>query len=131
MNPEFAPQERDSKGGFFSPTPESILYNREVVTDFFGDNRETYALLKKPTATRPSLALETKELIPHDEDREKNEEEQRVMPTDDLPLDPSQITQERAKHIADFFREYPTALSDYLEYYKWYTKNHATNEPAS
>ncbi len=129
MLSENAPRQSIPEGEGFEITPDFLLANKEVVTDFFGDNRQTYALLKKSSATRPSVALETKELLAHDEDGGKSEEQQRTMPIDDLPLDPSLITQERAKHVADFFRENPLALNKFLQYREWYTKNSPINEP--
>lgn len=131
MLPENAPRQANVEREGFEITPDFLLANKEVITDFFGDNRLIYALLKKSSATRPSVALETKELLAHDEDSGKSEDEQRAMPIDDLPLDPSLITQERAKNIADFFREYPIALDDFLKYREWYIKNQPFNEPAS
>ncbi|MEN9552387.1 MAG: hypothetical protein RI935_764 [Candidatus Parcubacteria bacterium] len=120
MNQEKVTGQAGLEGEGFQITPEIILKNKEMVVDFFGDRRDIYALLKRPGTTRPSVSLETQEALPHDEDKHKDESDQRPMPIDQLPLDPNRITEQRAEHIALFFRESPRLLAEFLEYQTWY-----------
>lgn len=127
MSPaENGPQQNNLEGESFALTPDIILKNKDVVIDFFGDNREKwYSLLARSGSLRKKVLLHTREELPSESDPEVG------MSLQELPLDPSAITEERAKHIAVFFREYPAALADFLEYSKWYTKDSATDETTS
>jgi hypothetical protein len=120
MSLEKTPSEPSFEGEGFQITPEIILKNKEMVIDFFGDRRDIYKLLQVPSSLRPSVSLETQEMLAHDEDVDKNENDQRPMPTDQLPLDPSRITEKRAEDIALFFKESPQSFALFLEYQKWY-----------
>jgi hypothetical protein len=120
MSLEKIPSQLSFEGEGFEITLEIILENKEMVVDFFRDKRDIYKLLQKPSSLRPSVSLEINEMLVHDEDVDKNESDQRPMPTDELPFDPSRINEKRAEHIASFFKESPQALAEFLEYQKWY-----------
>lgn len=120
MTQEVSPQ-KNLEGQGFVLTPDMVLKNREVVTDFFGDNRKWYKELMKGGATYGRVRLGTQQ--------ELNEEEE--VEAENLPLDPSLINDGRANNIAIFFVLHPQALADFLEYSKWYTKDSAADETAS
>jgi hypothetical protein len=126
MSKEHAPQQNNLDGEGFGVTPDTILNNKEVVVDFFGDNREKwYKLLSRSGVIHKKVILSSNEELPSETDPTV------AMPTQQLPFDPSVITAERAKSIADFFSEYPAALVDFLEYSKWYTESPAPDDSTS
>ena len=97
----------------FTLTKDFILANKVVVTDFFGDNRETwYKKLREGGATFSGTALESQD--PFDEDIENDEDEKKDLP----PLDPERITEGRAENISKFFEENKDAAQAFLEYSK-------------
>lgn len=90
-------------------TTDFILGNKEIVTDFFGDNRTTwYAKLLQGGSTFLKTSLDSQ-----DEYDEGTTEE---MTPDAPPLEPERVTPERAKNIEAFFVAYPEARDAFQEY---------------
>jgi hypothetical protein len=104
MNFEQSAHQQEFKGEGFDLSEETILNAKEVVTDFFGDNREWYKKLLAGGATFGRVPLDS-----HEDFEGENDE-------DFPPLDPQRITEGRAKNIARFFIEYPEAFQDFLQY---------------
>jgi hypothetical protein len=92
------------EGEKFQITPGFIVDNKDNVTDFFGDNRESwYKKLLAGGITFPRTSLDSQESFEGEDD-------------DLPPLDPKRITENRAENIAKFFAEYPDAFQSFLEY---------------
>jgi hypothetical protein len=125
MSPENAPQQANLEGEVFGITPRVIVDNKEMFTDFFGDNRAWYKQLLLGGSTFSRTSLDITEMLADDTNPEVQ------MPKEQLPLDPDRITTARAASIASFFEVYPAALVDFLEYSKWYTENTVKDEPTS
>lgn len=96
-------------GEQFDINVELVKSNAEIVTDFFGDNRKWYEQLKNGGQMYGKVSLTSSN--EYDED-DKNPDE-----NDLPPLDPSKITEERAKSITAFFRETPEAKKAFEEYF--------------
>lgn len=94
----------------FNISEDLIKRNNEIVTDFFGNKRNWYEKLKQGGQTYGRTSLDSSNN--YDEDG-KNPDE-----NDLPPLDPSKITEERAKSIAAFFRETPEAKKAFEEDYE-------------
>lgn len=95
------------EGEGFAVTPEIIIENRELVTDFFGDNRSWYESLKNGGQTYGRTFLDSQE----DFNVDGNGDDM-----DLPPLEPAKITQERAKSIAAFLKETPDAQMAFAVY---------------
>lgn len=98
----------------FNPDQQFILANKEDITDFFGNNRNWYAILRrggqrygKTSINIPGTSLNSKEYM-----EAHMEDEIQDLP----PLDIDEINEGRAKNIANFFIEYPEAKVDLLVY---------------
>ena len=86
-----------------------VLENKEAITDFFGDNRETWYkdLLAFKSIEGGRISLDSQE--PFDVDLPDDR-------VDDLPpLEPNKITPLRAKQIALFFESNKGARVAFLE----------------
>jgi hypothetical protein len=81
-----------------------VLENGELVTDFFGDNREWYQKLMDGGSMYGRTSLDSQE--------DFNAEDEH----DGAPLEPLRITEGRAKSIALFFKEYPDAKTACIAY---------------
>ena len=92
-------------------TVECILANKDVVTDFFGDNRKWYQMLVRGGAKFGKTSLDSQE--EYDVDLPDPElEADRDLP----PLDEKKLTEARAVHVSKFFEEYPEALVAFKAY---------------
>lgn len=105
------------EGEGFKISPDFVVANAEVVTDFFGDNRKEYEKLLKGGVKYLRTSLDSS--LPFDEDRPGE--------SDLPPLDPSRINEQRAKSISGFFEEYPDVKAAFLEYQEKYLAESAEN----
>lgn len=105
-------EQRSFKEDTFLIDQELVLANREVIVDFFGDNRDTwYVKLMNGGIKYAKTTLVSREEYDTDLPEPENDDE-RDLP----PLDPNQITEGRAKNIVAFFEEHPGAKEALLEY---------------
>lgn len=98
------------QGELFPIDVETILQNKEKVTDFFGDHRNTWykdlVQFKSPTGGGASL-----------DSWEKYDIDLPVEQQVDLPpLNPEKINDERAKIISLFFKQNEGAQAAFLKY---------------
>ena len=93
-----------------------VLTHREIVADFFGDRRDWYSKLLKSGITYNKTSIDSKK--PYDTDRKKDDDV-----IDFPPVEPEEITENRAKNIAAFFKEVPGAKEAFLEYVQHIKKN--------
>lgn len=92
-------------------TVEYILANKEVITDFFGDNRKWYQILVKGGMKFGKTSLDSQE--EYDVDLPDPEfEADRDLP----PLDEKKLTEARAVNVSKFFEEYPEAQAAFKAY---------------
>lgn len=102
-------EQRQYEGEGFVLSSSFILEQAELVTDFFGDNRDWYYKLQNGGSTYGKVSLHSAEAYDIDG---KNPDE-----NDLPPLDPAKITQERAETIRLFFKVYPAAKEAFMDYY--------------
>jgi hypothetical protein len=106
--PQFTQQTLEGEG--FEISTAFILENKEMVTDFFGDNRHWYAKLLTSGQKYSSTSLDSQDDI-HEDPNGNGEDEIR-------PLDPAKITEGRAENISKFFEEWKDARDDFVAYSK-------------
>lgn len=93
------------KEGGFQIDTAFIIANKEIVTDFFGDNRHWYEKLLGGGSKYRKTSLDAR-------DENANPEE------GDVYLDEKNITEGRAESISKFFEEWKEAKDDFDMYLK-------------
>ena len=106
-------EQMNFEGEGFDLSSKLIIDNKDLVTDFFGDNKDWYTLLLQGGSTYKKISLDTQK----EYDKDLADDYLTTTSTDLPPLDPEKITEERAKHIIAFFEENEKAKEAFMSYF--------------